>query len=129
MRSGPALFSVLGSGSYPVASVHTALDDTAMTGFRNDVVEQIGGCRSTGVIIDVAALDVLDTFGTTTIRSITGMARLCGALTAIVGFQPDVALAVARLGMGTGSVATAADLDDGVASLGRAHPRASPPPR
>ena len=51
-----------------------------MTGFRNDLVEQIGGCRSTGVIIDVAAVDVLDSFGFTTIRSVAEVARLRGAL-------------------------------------------------
>ena len=71
---------------------------------------------------------MLDSFGFTTIHSIAGIARLCGenaadgvdrragvALTVIDGIQPDVALAMARLGMGTGSVATAVGLEEGVA--------------
>ena len=119
MRSGPALVSILRQGSSLVASVHTALDDTEMIRFRNDLVDQIGRYRATGVIIDVAALDVLDSFGFTTLRSIAEMARLRGATTVIVGIQPDVALSMVRLGMGTGSVAPALDLEEGLAFLDR----------
>ena len=119
MSTGPALVSILRQGSYLVASVHTALDDTEMIRFRNDLVEQIGRYRSTGVIIDVAALDVLDSFGFTTLRSIAEMARLRGAETVIVGIQPDIAFAMVQLGMGTGSVATSLDLEEGLALLQR----------
>ena len=90
MSSGPALVSILRQGSYLVASVHTALDDSEMIRFRNDLIDQIGRYRSRGVIIDVAALDVLDSFGFNTIRSIAEMARLRGAHTVIVGIQPDL---------------------------------------
>lgn len=126
MSYGPALVSILRQGSYLVASVHTALDDTEMIRFRNDLVEQIGRYRSTGVIIDVAALDVLDSFGFTTLRSIAEMARLRGAETVIVGIQPDVALAMVQLGMGTGSVATSLDLEEGLAYLDRRAAQAHP---
>ena len=119
MSTGPALVSILRQGSYLVASVHTALDDTEMIRFRNDLVEQIGRYRSTGVIIDVAALDVLDSFGFTTLRSIAEMARLRGAETVIVGIQPDIAFAMVQLGMGTGSVATSLDLEEGLEYLHR----------
>ena len=125
MNSGPALVSILRQGSYLVASVHTALDDTQMLRFRHDLVEQIGTYRSKGIIIDVAALDVLDSFGFTTLRSIADIARLRGALTVIVGIQPDVAMAMVRLGMGTGSVATALDLEEGQAFLDRSLRRPS----
>ena len=119
MNSGPALVSILRQGSFLIASVHTALDDTEMVRFRGDLIEQIGRYRSTGVIIDVAALDVLDSFGFTTLRSIAEMARLRGATTVIVGIQPDVAFAMVRLGMSTGPVATALDLEEGLAYLDR----------
>ncbi len=56
MSSGPALVSILRQGSYLVASVHTALDDSEMIRFQRDLIEQIGQHRSRGVIIDVAAL-------------------------------------------------------------------------
>jgi len=114
---GPALVSILRQGRYLIASIHTALDDSEMVRFQNDLIEQIGRYRSRGVIIDVAALDVLDSFGSRTLRDIAEMARLRGALTVIVGIQPDVAFAMVQLGMGTGSVATALDLEEGLSYL------------
>jgi len=117
VTSGPALVSILRQGSYLVASVHTALDDSEMIRFQNDLIAQIGKDRSRGVIIDVAALDVLDSFGSKTLRNIAEMARLRGAVTVIVGIQPDVAFAMVQLGMGTGTVPTALDLEEGLVFL------------
>lgn len=125
MMNGPALVSILRQGSYLIASIHTALDDSEMVRFQADLIEQIGRYRSRGVIIDVAALDVLDSFGSRTLRNIAEMARLRGALTVIVGIQPDVALAMVMLGMGTGSVDTALDLEEGLAHLNKLVPSAS----
>jgi rsbT antagonist protein RsbS len=88
-----------------------------MVRFRHDLIEAIGGQRARGVIIDVAALDVLDSFGSRTLRDIAEMARLRGARTVIVGIQPDVAFAMVRLGMGTGTIPTALDLEEGLAFL------------
>lgn len=119
MNSGPALVSILRQGSYLIASVHTALDDSQMLRFEQDLILAISKHRSRGVIIDVAALDVLDSFGTRTLREIGEMARLRGAVTVLVGIQPDVAFAMVRLGMGAGTLATALDLEDGLAYLDR----------
>jgi rsbT antagonist protein RsbS len=117
MTGGPKLVSILRQVSWLIASIHTALDDTEMVRFREDLIEQIGRYRSKGVVIDVAALDVLDSFGAHTLRTIAEMARLRGAETVIVGIQPDVAFAMVALGMGTGTVQTALDLEEGLAHL------------
>lgn len=117
MNHGPALVSILRQGDTLVASVHTALDDSEMLRFQEDLVRQIGDTRARGVIIDVAALDVIDSFGSRTLRSIAEMARLRGAVTVIVGIQPDVAIAMVNLGMGMGSVPTALDLEEGLGYL------------
>jgi rsbT antagonist protein RsbS len=117
MTTGPKLVSILRQGPYLIASVHTALDDTQMTRFQEDLVEQIGRHRSRGVIIDVAALDVLDSFATRTLRTIGEIARLRGARTIIVGIQPEVAFAIVSLGMSTGSLETALDLEEGLTYL------------
>lgn len=132
--TGPALVSILRQGSTLVASVHTALDDTQMLRFQHDLVDRIGQDRARGVIIDVAALDVLDSFGSMTLRRIAEMARLRGAMTVIVGIQPDVAFAMVRLGMGPGHVPTALDLEEGLAYLdehlgGHAGPAGARSPR
>ncbi len=125
MDAGPALVSIMRQGPNLIASIHTALDDTEMTRFQRDLIAQVGQHRSRGIIIDVAALDVLDSFGSHTLRKIAEMARLRGALTVIVGIQPDVAFAMVELGMDTGSVHTALDLEEGLVYLG--HGEASPP--
>jgi rsbT antagonist protein RsbS len=117
VNGGPALVSILRQGSTLIASVHTALDDSELVRFQEDLIGQIGEHRSRGVIIDVAALDVIDSFAALTLRSIAEMARLRGALTVIVGIQPEVAFTMVRLGMGTGTVATALDLEEGLRVL------------
>jgi rsbT antagonist protein RsbS len=111
------LVSILRQGLYLIASINTALDDSQMLRFQKELIEQIGRHRSRGVVIDVAALDVLDSFGSRTLRNIAEMARLRGALTVIVGIQPDVAFAMVQLGMTTGAVHTALDLEEGLAYL------------
>ena len=117
MNGGPRLFSILRQGPYLIASIHTALDDSQLVRFQQDLVERIGSDRARGVIIDVAALDVLDSFASRTLRDIAEMARLRGAVTVIVGIQPDVAFAMVELGMDTGRVVTALDLEEGLAEL------------
>jgi rsbT antagonist protein RsbS len=116
-HEGPAPVSILRQGSHLVASIHTALDDTQMVRFRHDLVAAIGQYRARGVLIDVAALDVLDSFASHTLREIAEMARLRGARTVIVGIQPDVAFAMVRLGMSTGTIPSALDLEEGLALL------------
>lgn len=125
MNSEPALVSILRQGDTLVASIHTALDDSEMVRFQHDLVRQIGEHRSRGVIIDVAALDVLDSFATRTLRTIGEMARLRGARTVVVGIRPEVAYAMVNLGMGVGSLTTALDLEDGLALLADSYARGS----
>ncbi|NEK60456.1 STAS domain-containing protein [Geodermatophilus sabuli] len=119
MTAVPRLFSILRQGPYLIASVHTALDDSQLVRFQEDLVHRIGADRARGVVIDVAALDVLDSFGSRTLRDVAEMARLRGAVTVIVGIQPDVAFAMVELGMDTGSVLTALDLEEGLVELDR----------
>ena len=128
MNGGPRLFSILRQGPYLIASIHTALDDSQLVRFQQDLVERIGSDRARGVVIDVAALDVLDSFASRTLRDIGEMARLRGAETVIVGIQPDVAFAMVELGMDTGRVVTALDLEEGLAELDT-HAAAPPAPR
>ena len=128
MNGGPRLFSILRQGPYLIASIHTALDDSQLVRFQQDLVERIGSDRARGVVIDVAALDVLDSFASRTLRDIGEMARLRGAVTVIVGIQPDVAFAMVELGMDTGRVVTALDLEEGLAQLD-SYVAAPPAPR
>jgi rsbT antagonist protein RsbS len=110
------LVSVLRQGDFLIASIHTALDDEEMVRFQQDVVARIGAERSQGIIIDVAALDVLDSFGTRCLHNLAHMARLRGAETVIVGIQPEVAFAMVQLGTEL-QAHTALDLEEGLALL------------
>jgi rsbT antagonist protein RsbS len=81
------------------------------------LINQIGAKRSRGVIIDVAALDVLDSFGSRTLRDLAQVARLRGAATVIVGIQPDVAFAMVQFGINLDPLHTSLDLDEGLLRL------------
>jgi rsbT antagonist protein RsbS len=117
VREALALVSILHQGDCLVACTHAALDDSQMLAFRQDLVEAIDSHKARGVVIDVAALDVLDSFGSRTVRAIAEISRLRGAATVIVGIQPEVAVAMVRLGMGTGTIPTALDLEEGLELL------------
>ena len=108
--------SILRQGDFLIASIHAALDDAELLRFQEDLVDQIGRERAQGIVIDVAALDVLDSYGSKALRDLAHMARLRGARTVIVGIQPDVAFAVVRLGMDL-DVHSALDLEQGLTYL------------
>src|SRR5712672_3313053 len=108
---------LLKQGPYLIASVQSALTDADLMLLRDTLVEQVGRFRSRGVIVDVTALDVMDSFATRTLRDIAHMIRLRGAETVIVGIQPEVAFSMVQLGLTLEGVATALDLEEGLAYL------------
>ena len=128
----PVLVSILRQGKHLIASIHTALDDGQLVRFQQDLIERVGRDRARGIVIDVAALDVLDSFGTRTLRNIAQMANLRGARTVIVGINPDVAFAMVELGTDLADVLTALDLEEGIylldttIRLGVSNPASSP---
>ena len=108
---------ILKQGSYLIASIQSALTDADLVQLRESLVEQVGRYRSRGVIVDVTALDVMDSFASRILRVIATMIKLRGAETVIVGIDPDVALAMVRLGLNLEGVATSLDLEEGLAFL------------
>ena len=108
---------ILKQGSYLIATVQAALTDADLLGLRDALVDRIGQARSRGVIVDVTALDVLDSFATRTLRDLAHMIRLRGAQTVIVGIQPEVAFAMAQFGLTLEGITTTLDLEEGLAYL------------
>jgi len=108
---------ILKQGNYLIASIQSALSDADLVQLREGIVHRVGKFRSRGVIIDVTALDVMDSFATRTLRDIAHMIRLRGAETVIVGIQPEVAFAMVQLGLTLEGVAAALDLEEGLAYL------------
>ena len=72
---------ILKQGDYLIASIQAALSDNDILELQDDLVERVGRFRSRGIIVDVTALDVMDSFAVRTLRDIAHMARLRGAET------------------------------------------------
>ena len=108
---------ILKQGKYLIASIQAALTDSDMVSLRDDLMEQVGRYRSRGIIIDVTALDVMDSFASRSLRNIAYMTKLRGAETVLVGIQADVAYAMVQLGTNLEEVNTALDLEEGLAFL------------
>jgi rsbT antagonist protein RsbS len=108
---------ILKQGPYLIATVQSALTDADLLRLRDTIVMDVGLHRARGVILDVTALDVMDSFATDTLREIAHMTRLRGAKTVIVGIQPDVAYAMAHMGLTLEGIFAALDLEEGLAYL------------
>ena len=108
---------ILKEGDVLIASIQSALSDEDLVKLRDDLADLVGRQRARGVIIDVTALDVLDSFATRTLRAIVYTTKLRGAETVIVGIQPDVAQSMVQLGLTLEDVPTALDLEEGLAYL------------
>jgi len=108
---------VLKQGDVLIASIQSALTDRDLLQLKDELAEKVGQFRSSGVIIDVTALDVMDSFATRTLRGLAAATKLRGAETVIVGIQPDVAMALVELGLTLEGVETALDLEEGLETL------------
>lgn len=108
---------ILKQGDVLIASIQTALTDHDLILLRDDISARVGRYRSKGVIIDVTALDVMDSFSTRTLQGIAQATLLRGARTVIVGIQPDVAFAMVQLGLTLADTPTALDLEEGLVIL------------
>jgi rsbT antagonist protein RsbS len=110
---------ILKQGSYLIASIQSALTDSEVLELRDELAERVGRYRSRGIIIDVAALDVIDSFVARSLRTIARTASLRGAATVIVGIQPDVAVAMVQFRLNLEPLQTALDLEEALALLDR----------
>jgi rsbT antagonist protein RsbS len=111
--------AILRQGDYIIASIQSDLSDSEVLELRHELAEMVGRHRSRGMVIDVAALDVIDSFVARALRSIVLTARLRGADTVIVGIQPDVAIAMVQFRLNLEPLRVALDLDEALALLDR----------
>lgn len=108
---------VLKQGDVLIASIQSALTDHDLVHLKDELADKVGRFRARGVIIDVTALDVMDSFATRTLRTLAAATRLRGAETVVVGIQPGVAIALVQLGLTLDGVTTALDLEEGLEVL------------
>ena len=117
--------AILRQGDHLIASIQSDLSDSEILRFRDELAERVGRERARGVIVDVSALDVIDSFVARSLQSLAAIARLRGAETVIVGIRPDVAIALVQFNLDLRPLKTAHDLDEARAVLERAEFRGS----
>ena len=111
--------AILQHGDYLIASIQADLTDGQVLELRDTLADRLGVHRIRGIIIDVTAMDVIDSFVARSLRSLAITTRLRGAETVIVGIQPDVAIALVQFSLNLEPLHTALDLDEGQALLDR----------
>jgi rsbT antagonist protein RsbS len=111
--------AILRHGDYLIATVQSDLSDRQLRDLRDRLSREVGDVRARGVILDVTALDVIDSFAARALRSMTLTARMRGAETVIVGIRPDVAIAMVQFDLNLDVLRTALDLDEAVEMLDR----------
>jgi rsbT antagonist protein RsbS len=111
--------AILRQGEYLIASIQSDLSDSEVIELRNELAELVGRRRARGIVIDVSALEVIDSFVARSLRAIVLTAKLRGASTVIVGIQPDVAIAMVQFNLNLAPLRVALDLDAATALLDR----------
>src|SRR5579863_2207646 len=106
--------AILKQGKVLIASVQGSMTDADLAQLRDEIIADVRRHRSTAVIIDVTALDVMDSFAARILRGISQMIRLLGAESIVVGIQPEVAFSMVQLGLTLEGTKTALDLEDGL---------------
>jgi rsbT antagonist protein RsbS len=109
--------AILRQREYVIASIQSDLSDSQVLALRDHLAELVGQVRARGLVVDVAALDVIDSFVARALRSLAQTARLRGAPTVVVGIRPDVAIAMVQFNLDLEPLRTALDLDEGLAVL------------
>jgi rsbT antagonist protein RsbS len=111
--------AILRQGDYLIASIQSDLSDSEVIALRHELAELVGRHRARGIVIDVSALDVIDSFVARSLRAIVLTAKLRGASTVIVGIQPDVAIAMVQFHLNLEPLRGALDLDAATSLLDR----------
>src|SRR5215207_8983773 len=105
--------AILRQGDYLIASIQSDLTDREVLQLRDELAQRVGASRARGIIVDVTAMDVIDSFVARSLRAIATTGSLRGARTVIVGIQPDVAIALAHFNLDLAPLHAALDLDEG----------------
>jgi rsbT antagonist protein RsbS len=111
--------AILHQGEYLIASIQSDLSDSEVMALRDDLATRVGDLRARGLVVDVSALDVIDSFVARALRSIADTALMRGAETVIVGIQPDVAIAMVHFRLNLEPLRAALDLDEALGILDR----------
>ena len=108
---------ILRVGDNLLISVQTDLHDAVAEAFQEDVLAAIEKTGASGLVIDITAVDMVDSYVARVLAETGQMARLMGTETVLVGMRPEVAATLVRMGYRMEGVQTALGIDDGLALL------------
>lgn len=108
---------ILRIGEILLVSIQVDLDDQAVLNLQDDLAEQVVRHGARGVVIDITAAEIVDSFVGRMLATIASISRLLDAETVVVGMRPAVAITLVELGLSLGGVRTALNLEQGLAIL------------
>ncbi|MFC4031093.1 STAS domain-containing protein [Streptomyces polygonati] len=108
---------ILKIGDVLLVSIQIDLEDQMVLDLQEDLSERIVGTGAHGVVIDISALEIVDSFVGRMLATIAAISRVLGAETVVVGMRPAVAMTLVELGLSLGGVRTALNLEQGLDQL------------
>ena len=105
---------ILKIGKMLLATIQVDLHDTVVDAFQNDVLEEIEKTSASGLIVDISALETVDSYVARVLANTGKMAKLMGAEIVIVGMRPAVAATLVRMGYFMSGIRTALNLQEGL---------------
>ncbi|MFL1514024.1 STAS domain-containing protein [Pseudomonas prosekii] len=108
---------ILQMGDFLLVTIQVDMHDQLALTLQDDLSERISRTSARGVLIDISALDMVDSFIGRMIGTISGLSRIMDAETVLVGMQPAVAITLVELGMTLPGVSTALNVERGMKLL------------
>ena len=108
---------ILRIGDFLLVSIQVDMHDRLALALQEDLSERIVREHARGVLIDISALEIVDSFIGRTLGNIAAISRVLDAETVLVGMQPSVAITLVELGLSLSGVRTALNVDHGMALL------------
>jgi rsbT antagonist protein RsbS len=110
---------ILKIGNVLLVSIQVDMHDRLAMALQDDLTERVVRDRARGVMIDISALEIVDSFIGRMLNNIAAMSRVLDAATVVVGMRPAVAITLVELGLTLNGVHTALDVDRGLALIKR----------
>jgi len=104
-------------GRFLLVTIQVDMHDRLALALQDDLTSQIVKWKARGVLIDISALEMVDSFIGRMLGTIASMARLLDSDTVVVGMQPSVAITLVELGLSLKGIRTALDVEKGMAAL------------
>ncbi|EIK96288.1 anti-sigma-factor antagonist (STAS) [Pseudomonas sp. M47T1] len=108
---------ILQMGGFLLVTIQVDMHDQLALTLQDDLSERISRTSARGVLIDISALDIVDSFIGRMIGTISGLSRIMDAETVLVGMQPAVAITLVELGLTLPGVSTALNVERGMKLL------------